>query len=64
MVMICSWISIDLAFIRSRQRLAINREIERKFNDVPQRKGKWAQDAEFIAEKLGIDVSELPSNQE
>ena len=63
-MLVCSWISIDLIFIRARQREAINRQIENQFRDVSPRKGKWAQDAEFVGERAGFNVGELPSNQD
>ena len=62
-MLVCSWISIDLIFIRARQREAINQQIEKQFESVSQRKGKWAQDAEFVGEKVGFEVEDLPSNK-
>jgi len=40
----------------------IHQEIDKRFRDFSERKGKWSKDAEFVCERLGVDIEQLPSN--
>lgn len=43
-VLVLTWISFDLLLINERHRVFISREIEKKFNDVSNRKGAYVKD--------------------